>query len=67
MDRASAQARGVSEILVEVVIHGNVAKATAIDPATGLEAAVVGPASAPRAALLEAARRKLEYLKKKKP
>jgi hypothetical protein len=53
------------EILVEFVVHGNAAKATAIDPATGLEAAVMGPASAARAALVDAARRKLDYLLKK--
>lgn len=50
------------EILVEFVVHGNAAKATAIDPATGIEASVVGPASASRATLAEAARRKLDYL-----
>ncbi len=54
------------EIYVEFVIQGNSAKATAIDPDTGVEASVVGPAGAGRAALAEAARRKLEYLQKKK-
>jgi len=53
---------GRSEIYIEFVIHGTVAKATAIDPASGIEASVMGPASAGRAALAEAARRKLEYL-----
>ena len=53
------------EIFIEIVIQGNVAKATAIDAASGTEASVVGPASAPRATLAEAARRKLEYLLKK--
>ncbi len=41
-------------------------KATAIDPDSGLEASVIGPANAPQAAMADAARRKLEYLKKKK-
>jgi hypothetical protein len=54
------------EILVEFVRQGNVVKATAIDPDTGLEASIVGPANAPQAALADAARRKLEFLKKKK-
>jgi hypothetical protein len=54
------------EILIEFVIHGSVAKATAIDPVSGVEASVVGPASAPRATLADAARRKLEYLQKRK-
>lgn len=53
------------EIFVEFVQLGNTVKATAIDPDTGLEASIVGPATAPRATLAEAARRKLEYLQKK--
>jgi len=73
VDGASPGARGVSarpgsggnEILVEFVALGNSVKVTAIDPATGLEAVVVGPANAPRNALADAARRKLDYLKKK--
>jgi hypothetical protein len=57
-----------AEIFLEVVIRGAFAKATAIDSATGLEASVVGPANASRAALGDAARRKLEYLiRKTKP
>ena len=54
-------------IFIEFVIQGNVVKATAIDPDTGLEASVIGPANAPQAAMADAARRKLEYLRKKKP
>jgi hypothetical protein len=53
------------EIFVEFVQMGNTVKATAIDPDTGLEASIIGPASAPRATLAEAARRKLEYVQKK--
>ena len=53
------------EIFVEFVILGNTVKATAIDPDTGLEASVIGPAAAPRAAMADAARRKLEFLQKK--
>ena len=54
------------EIYVEFVVLGNTVKATAIDPDTGLEASIVGPASAPRAILAENARRKLNYVKSKK-
>lgn len=54
------------EIYVEFVVMGNTVKVTAIDSETGLEASVVGPANAPQAALADAARRKLEYLEKKK-
>ena len=53
-------------IYVEFIIQGNVVKATAIDPETGIEASVVGPANAPQAAMADAARRKLEYVKNKK-
>ena len=54
------------EILVEFVMRGNVVKVTAVDPVSGLEASIVGPANAPQAALADAARRKLDYLRKKK-
>ncbi len=54
-------------IYVEFVIRGNVVKATAIDPVTGVEASVIGPANAPQAAMVQAARRKLEYVLKKQP
>ena len=54
------------EIYVEFVMLGNVVKATAIDPDTGVEASIVGPAGAPRAILAENARKKLEYVKAKR-
>ena len=53
------------EIFVEFVVLGNSVKVTAIDPDTGLEVSVVGPANAPRNVLAEAARKKLEYMAKK--
>jgi hypothetical protein len=53
-------------IYVEFVIQGNAVKATAIDPATGVEASVVGPANAAQAVMAQAARRKLEYVLRKK-
>jgi hypothetical protein len=56
------------EIFVEFVMQGNVVKATAIHAASGVEACIVGPANAPRAALADAAARKLKYvMEKKKP
>ena len=55
------------EIYVEFVVLGNTVKATAIDPETGIEASIVGPASAPQSILAENARRKLEYVQRKKP
>jgi len=54
------------EIYVEFVMLGNTVKATAIDSDTGVEASIVGPASAPQSTLAEAARRKLEYVQKQK-
>ncbi len=54
------------EIFVEFIQMGNTVKATAIDPDTGQEASIVGPASAARTILAENARRKLEYVKNKK-
>ena len=54
------------EIYVEFIVLGNSVKATAIDPETGLEASIVGPASAPRSLLAENARKKLDYVKSKK-
>ena len=54
------------EIYVEFVILGNTVKATAIDPETGEEASVIGPANAAQSTMAQAARRKLEYVLKKK-
>jgi Domain of unknown function (DUF6898) len=55
-------ASGKGEILFEFVAQGGVAKATAIDAATGVEASVVGPATAGREVLVQAAARKLQYV-----
>ena len=54
------------EIFVEFVMQGNVVKVTAIHAASGAEASIVGPANAPRAALADAAARKLKYVMEKK-
>ena len=54
------------EIYVEFVILGNSLKATAIDPETGLEATVIGPANAAQSTMAQAARRKLEFMAAKK-
>ena len=53
------------EIFVEFVVLGNSVKVTAIDPDSGLEVSVVGPANAPRNVLAEAARKKLVYMARK--
>jgi hypothetical protein len=54
-----------SEVLIEFVVQGNVVKATALDPVSGLEASIVGPASGSRDALAQAAVRKLQYVLEK--
>jgi NADPH-dependent ferric siderophore reductase len=54
-----------AEIYIEFVVHGGVLKATAIDAATGTEACIFGPASAPREALRRNAVAKLAYVLKK--
>ena len=54
------------EIYVEYRVQGNVVKVTAIDPGTGTEASIMGPASAPRAPLTDAAVRKLKFVLAKK-
>ncbi len=54
------------EIFIEYVVIGNAVKVTAIDGQSGEEAAIVGPANAPRAVLAEAAKRKLDFVLKKR-
>jgi hypothetical protein len=55
-----------NEVYVEFIVQGAVVKATAIDPATGVEASIVGPAAASRTDLAAAAMRKLIYVLKKR-
>ena len=53
------------EILLEFVSLGGSVKVTAIDAASGTEASIIGPASAPRSTLEAAAMRKLRYVMRK--
>ena len=57
---------GKGGILFEFVVQGNAVKATAIDPASGTEASIVGPVTAGRDVLAQAAARKLKYIIEKK-
>jgi hypothetical protein len=50
------------EYLIEYYIVGASVKVTAVDPVTGKEATIVGPANAGRELLKRNAIRKLEYL-----
>jgi len=52
-------------VYVEFTIQGAFIKVTAIDPASGLEASITGPANAPRATLEAAVMNKLNYVRKK--
>ena len=54
------------EVLIEFVVHGAFVKVTAVDPTTGIEASIKGPAAASRADLSAAAMRKLDYVLKKR-
>jgi Domain of unknown function (DUF6898) len=56
---------GGTEYLIEIVKIGAYAKATAIDPHSGTEVSITGPASADRGSLEAAAVAKLEYVLKK--
>ncbi len=57
---------GGGEIYIEFVSQGTVTKVTAIDAKSGAEVSIMGPAGAPRAALSDAAVRKLRYVMAKK-
>ena len=57
--------RATNQILIEFVVQGTVVKVTAIDAVSGCEASIIAPASSPRAALEQAAARKLAYVMKK--
>ena len=55
------------DIYSEFAMQGNVVKATAIDPKSGTEVSVIGPANpAAREALKITAARKLDFMLKKK-
>ena len=51
-----------SEVIYEFLHIGGSVKVTAIDPASGLEVAMVGVPSLSEAELMRLARRKLEYV-----
>jgi hypothetical protein len=51
---------GEREVYFEFVAIGNAVKVTAIDSVTGIEVSVMGPSSAPQAALEQVALQKLK-------
>jgi len=56
-----------TEYFVEFIPQGRYVKVTAVDPATGREAVLVGDASQSQDTLSRLAVQKLEYLLKKTP
>jgi hypothetical protein len=56
---------GTDRLIVETIRLGNSVKVTVVDPASFLEATVVGPAHAGEQALVQTAIRKLDYLRAK--
>lgn len=52
--------------IIEFYAIGNSVKVTAIDPMTGTEATIVGPAKATKKELMDGAVKKLEYVLNKK-
>ena len=63
---SGGQGGASGEIFIEYVVLGNAMRVTAIDGKTGEEVSIVAPANAPRGLLAEAAKRKLDYVLKKK-
>ncbi|MBA4802091.1 MULTISPECIES: DUF6898 family protein [Euryhalocaulis] len=53
-------------VIFEFVRRGNIVRVAAVDEATGVEAWIIGPVSASQADLKTLARRKLDYVMKKK-
>ncbi|MDR1025915.1 MAG: hypothetical protein LBL47_00815 [Lactobacillus sp.] len=56
----------MAEILFELIKIGNSVKVTAIDPITGIEAAVVVPSNLPISQAKQQALKKLKYILSKK-
>ena len=56
---------GSGEYLIEMQRIGNSVKVTAVDPVTGMEVSIVGPANAGKHILSKNAVRKLEYVMNK--
>lgn len=56
----------LKEVLYEMIPVGRVIKVTAIDPETGVEISIVGDPRLSEYSLKQAAKRKLEYVLRKK-
>ena len=56
---------GGSQYLIEIVTVGTFAKVSALDPDSGIEVSITGPANADRSSLEAAAVAKLDYVLKK--
>ena len=60
--KGRGEAASGREVLLQFQQVGAFVKVTAIDPDSGVEAAITGPAGAPEAVLADAARRRLDYV-----
>jgi len=58
--------KGESEVLIEMRRLGDSVRVSALCPVTGLEATIVGPASAGEAVLAQSATAKLRWLLRKR-
>lgn len=54
-----------NDFIIEFIAMGNSVKVTCIDPKTGKEVSTIGPATAPRSQLSQAAVNKMLYVLKK--
>lgn len=60
--RTDARGRRLGNVIFEFSAIGNAVKVCAVDPVSGLEVSIVGPASAGEAALRQTAMSKLSYM-----
>ena len=60
--RRNSQNMGLGNVIFEFSVVGNAVKVCAVDPDTGLEVSIVGPANAGEEALRRTAMSKLRYM-----
>lgn len=66
LPRANASKSRSSSVIFEFSAVGNAVKVCAVDPDTGLEVSIVGPANAGEEALRRTATAKLRYMQEKR-
>jgi len=63
---ADSRYAGLGEVLIEFIPSGNSVKVCAVDPKTGIEVSIIGPASASSTQLKRNAMAKLVYVLNKR-